>query len=92
VLVVERRAGKKRTTGTLALGARNGRFARTYRFHSAGLFRFYVKFAGDSGNAATRSAAVYVRTQATGAPPTSGPAPQPGSGGGVTAGAAARQR
>ena len=87
-LVVERRMGKKRSTGTLALRARRGRFARTYRFHSAGLFRFYVKFAGDKGNAATKSGAVYVRSLPT-ATPTSQPAPQPdtpqsGSGGGVS--------
>jgi hypothetical protein len=83
-LVVERRIGPKRTTGTLNLRARAGRFARTYRFHSSGLFRFYVKFAGDKGNAATASTAVYVRATpgaATG-----------GSGGGVTAARAARQR
>src|SRR4051794_30228588 len=36
-LVVERRIGKKRSVGTLALRARSGRFARTYKFHSAGL-------------------------------------------------------
>jgi N-acetylmuramoyl-L-alanine amidase len=60
-LVVERRVGKQTDRGTLALGARKGRFARTYRFHSAGLFRFYVTFAGDKANAATKSSAVYVR-------------------------------
>jgi hypothetical protein len=62
VLVVERRVpGKKTARGVLALGARAGRFARSYRFHSAGLFRFYVTFAGDKANAATKSSAVYVR-------------------------------
>jgi N-acetylmuramoyl-L-alanine amidase-like protein len=60
-LVVERRAGKKRDRGTLELGARKGRFVRTYRFRAAGLFRFYVTFAGDKANAATKSTAVYVR-------------------------------
>jgi hypothetical protein len=60
-LVVERRMGKKRSTGTLALRARAGKFTRTYRFHSSGLFRFYVRFVGDNGNAAARSSAVYVR-------------------------------
>jgi hypothetical protein len=61
-LVVERRLGKTRNRGTLALRASRGRFKRTYRFHSAGLFRFYVAFAGDKGNAAAASGAVYVRT------------------------------
>ena len=83
-LVIERRAGKKRSTGTLALRARAGRFARTYRFHSSGLFRFYVKFSGDKGNAAAASTAVYVR-----ATPPASPAEQ---GGGVSVGAAARPR
>jgi hypothetical protein len=45
----------------MALGTRKGRFTRTYRFRSAGLFRFYVTFAGDKANAATKSSAVYVR-------------------------------
>jgi hypothetical protein len=85
VLVVERRLGKKRDVGTLKLRASRGRFARTYRFHSAGLFRFYVKFAGDKGNPAARSPAVYVRAL----PPA---APQTNSGGGVSAGAAGRRR
>jgi hypothetical protein len=60
-LVVERRTGKKTTRGQMALGTRKGRFTRTYRFRSAGLFRFYVTFAGDKANAATKSSAVYVR-------------------------------
>jgi hypothetical protein len=60
-LVIERRAGKQRSNGTLTLRARAGRFARTYRFHSSGLFRFYVRFSGDKGNAAAASDAVYVR-------------------------------
>jgi hypothetical protein len=98
MLVVERRIGKKRDVGTLKLRASRGRFARTYRFHSAGLFRFYVKFAGDKGNPAARSAAVYVRALPAAAPQTN-------SGGGVgyrpsasmiglrpSAGAAARRR
>src|SRR5215212_9936911 len=82
-LVVERRAGKMRDRGTLELGARNGRFARTYRFRAAGLFRFYVTFAGDKANAATKSTAVYVRAL----PPAKAPAaklkttPQGGAGG-----------
>ena len=81
VLVVERRLGKVRALGKLALSARSGRFARTYRFHSSGLFRFYVQFAGDKGNAPAASTAVYVRaTQAA------------TSGGGVSAEAAARRR
>jgi hypothetical protein len=78
-LVVERRVGKKRSTGTLALRARSGKFARTYRFHTSGLFRFYVKFPGDNGNAAASSDAVYVR-----ATPPAAPIQQ---GGGVSAGA-----
>jgi N-acetylmuramoyl-L-alanine amidase len=78
-LVVERRMGKKRSTGTLALRARAGKFARTYRFHSSGLFRFYVRFVGDKGNAAANSGAVYVR-----ATPSVSPVQQ---GGGVSAGA-----
>ncbi|MEA2482619.1 MAG: hypothetical protein QOC55_566 [Thermoleophilaceae bacterium] len=61
VLVVERRAGKSRTLARMALGASKGRFTRTYRFQSAGLFRFYVTFAGDKANAAAKSSAVYVR-------------------------------
>jgi hypothetical protein len=86
VLVVERRLGKTTDTGTLKLGASRGRFKRTYRFHSAGLFRFYVKFAGDKGNAAAKSSAVYVR-----ALPAEPPAIEPQSGGGVSAEAAARR-
>ena len=81
-LVVERRAGKKRDRGTLKIGARRGRFARSYRFHSTGLFRFYVSFAGDKSNAATKSGAVYVRAL----PPAST------GGGGVTAARVDRPR
>ena len=84
VLVVERRMGKVKDTGTLKLGASRGRFKRTYRFHSAGLFRFYVKFAGDNGNAAAKSGAVYVRALPAAAKPA--PAPESGSGGGVAPG------
>jgi hypothetical protein len=88
-LVVERRVGKKRTTGTLSLRARRGKFARTYRFHSTGLFRFYVKFPGDKGNAASKSTAVYVRALPTAVAPAPEPAPQQdapqsGSGGGAS--------
>jgi hypothetical protein len=91
-LVVERRVGKKRSTGTLSLRARRGKFARTYRFHSTGLFRFYVRFSGDKRNAASKSLAVYVRALPAGsAAPAPAPAPQPdppesGSGGGVSPG------
>lgn len=81
VLIVERRAGKQRDRGVLNVRARRGRFARTYRFHSTGLFRFYVAFKGDAGNAPAESAAVYVRAV---------PAMQ--RGGGVSAEAAARRR
>ena len=74
-LVVERRSGRTKSRGTLKLGARRGRFRRTYRLRTEGLFRFYVAFAGDRGNAAAKSSAVYVRaTRAT------------SEGGGVTAG------
>jgi hypothetical protein len=59
----------------------SGRFARTYRFHSAGLFRFYVAFAGDKSNAATKSGAVYVRATPAAKPK---PTPQGGTGGGVS--------
>jgi hypothetical protein len=87
-LVVERRVGKKRSTGTLSLRARRGKFARSYRFHSDGLFRFYVKFPGDTGNGASKSTAVYVRSlPAAKAPKPATPqpqAPQSGSGGGVS--------
>src|SRR3954452_17624930 len=91
VLVVERRTGKARSRGTLKLGARSGRFKRTYRFHSAGLFRFYVTFAGDKGNGAAKSSAVYVRALPASAPTKAEPRPDapesdPGSGGGVNAG------
>ena len=81
VLVVEQRVGTARKLGKLVLGARHGRFARNYRFHSSGLFRFYVQFAGDKGNAATASTAVYVRATQTAT-----------SGGGVSAAAAGRRR
>jgi hypothetical protein len=92
-LIVERRVGKKKSTGTLSLRARRGKFARTYRFHSTGLFRFYVKFAGDKSNAATNSTAVYVRALPASARSAPTVAPQPGSGGGgVSAGAAGRRR
>jgi hypothetical protein len=83
VLVVERRLGKTRNRGTLKLGARAGRFKRTYRFHSAGLFRFYVTFAGDKANAAAKSGAVYVRALPASARTPAPPAPPP-SGGGVS--------
>jgi hypothetical protein len=33
------------------------------------LFRFYVAFAGDKGNAPAKSAAVYVRATSSGPPP-----------------------
>jgi hypothetical protein len=92
-LIVERRVGKKKSTGTLSLRARRGKFARTYRFHSTGLFRFYVKFAGDKSNAATNSTAVYVRALPASAPSAPAVAPQPGTGGGgVSAGVAGRRR
>src|SRR3954451_19580453 len=83
VLVVERRSGKARNRGTLKIGARAGRFTRSYRFHSPGLFRFYVTFAGDKSNAASKSSAVYVRAL---------PSASAGSGGGVSVGAAGRSR
>jgi hypothetical protein len=87
-LVVERRVGKKKSVGTLALRARSGRFARIYRFHSTGLYRFYVKFAGDKANSASKSTAVYVRALPSVAPSAPTVAPQPGTGGGgVSAGA-----
>jgi hypothetical protein len=93
VLVVERRTGKTRNRGTLKLGARAGRFKRTYRFHSAGLFRFYVKFAGDKGNAPSKSSAVYVRALPAAVAPKPEPqpdAPESGTGGGgVSPGAGA---
>jgi hypothetical protein len=89
-LVVERRVGKKTNRGTLALGARNGRFARTYRFRSAGLFRFYVTFAGDKANAATKSGAVFVRalpsTKVKATPQGGAGDEQQGSGGGASRG------
>jgi hypothetical protein len=92
-LVVERRVGKKKSVGTLALRARSGKFARTYRFHSTGLYRFYVKFAGDKANSASKSTAVYVRALPSAAPSAPTVAPQPGTGGGgVSAGAADRRR
>jgi hypothetical protein len=78
-LVVERRSGKATARGTLKIGAKSGRFRRTYKFHSSGLFRFYVAFAGDKGNAASKSGAVYVR--ATPAAPPSANTPD---GGGVS--------
>jgi N-acetylmuramoyl-L-alanine amidase len=90
-LVVERRVGKKKSVGTLALRARSGRFARTYRFHSTGLFRFYVKFPGDKGNAASRSTAVYVRALPAAAPDPEPPSPQTNGGGGVSAEVGARR-
>jgi hypothetical protein len=84
VLLVERRVGKERRHGTLKLRARAGRFRRSYRFHSTGLFRFQVAFKGDRRNAAASSSAVYVRALP--------PAPSVNSGGGVSAGTAGRPR
>jgi hypothetical protein len=78
-LVVERRAGNKTARGVLKIGTRGGRFSRTYKFHSPGLFRFYVTFAGDKGNAAAKSAAVYVRATPSGPPSANVP-----TGGGVS--------
>jgi hypothetical protein len=94
VLVVERRLGKKKARGSVKLGARGGNFAKTYRFRSAGLYRFYVTFAGDKGNASGKSTAVYVRAVVSRSQAKSTPEggagnpespPTPGSGGGVTA-------
>jgi hypothetical protein len=83
MLVVERRSGKTKARGVLKIGARRGRFSRTYKFHSTGLFRFYVAFAGDKGNAPSKSGAVYVR--ATPSPvPVSAPEPSQPEGGGVS--------
>jgi hypothetical protein len=100
VLVVERRLGNKRARGTIRIGARRGSFAKTYRFRSAGLYRFYVAFVGDKQNASATSAAVYVRavpaTRSRSTPeggsgkPES--APQTGSGGGVSPGGGAAAR
>jgi hypothetical protein len=84
-LVVERRSGKDNARGTLKIGARGGRFTRAYKFHSSGLFRFYVTFAGDKANAPAKSSAVYVRATG-GAPPA---ANTPSSGGGVVSPAGA---
>jgi hypothetical protein len=61
LLTIERRDGTKVARGTLTVAARGGRFARVYRFHSAGLFRFEIAFAGDKQNAAAHSSSVYVR-------------------------------
>jgi hypothetical protein len=83
-LVVERRAGRKKSVGVLKLRARRGEFSRTYRFHSTGLFRFYVKFAGDRRNSAASSTAVYVRSVTAAAPASPG--------GGVSAEASGRRR
>ena len=102
-LVIEQRLGKQRKVGVLALGARRGQFARTYRFHSIGLFRFYVRFTGDKSNAAAKSSAVYVRATAPSSAqstPSGGsqqtPVSNPGGGaspsGGVSAAAAGRRR
>jgi hypothetical protein len=94
LLVVERRSGKTRAGGRLALTARGGRFKRTYRFHSTGLFRFYVAFPGDRQNAPSQSAAVYVRaTPGVRSTPQGGAgeedAPKPGTGGGISPGGGA---
>jgi hypothetical protein len=83
MLIVERRAGGTKARGALALRASRGRFRRTYRFHSTGLFRFQVAFAGDKANAAARSASVYVRAtpgSVASVPPSGNP------GGGVSPG------
>jgi hypothetical protein len=81
VLVVERRVGKQTAVGKLALSARRGKFARTYKLHSRGQFRFYVQFVGDKANPAATSSAVYVRAVESAT-----------SGGGVSAEAAGRRR
>jgi hypothetical protein len=78
-LVVERRDGKTTSRGVLKIGTTGGRFSRTYTFHSPGLFRFYVAFAGDKGNAPAKSAAVYVRATGSGVPAANTP-----TGGGVS--------
>ena len=59
-------------------------FSRTYKFHSSGLFRFYVSFTGDKSNAAAQSRAVYVRALPTATHPD-----PTGSGGATPAGGAA---
>jgi hypothetical protein len=75
----------------LSLSARSGRFRRTYRFHSAGLFRFQVAFKGDAQNAASNSSSVYVRALPAPRQPTTpqGGAGEPGTGGGVSPGGGA---
>jgi hypothetical protein len=96
VMVVERRTGGTKKRGTLKVRARGGRFARTYRLRSSGLFRFYVAFKGDERNAAARSSAVYVRaTPGASSTPQGGagePEPEPGSGGGVSPGGGSSAR
>jgi hypothetical protein len=87
MLVVERRSGTAKARGTLKIGAKSGRFRRTYKFHSSGLFRFYVSFAGDKSNAPSKSGAVYVRATPSAPPSANSPA-----GGGVSAGGGAAAR
>jgi hypothetical protein len=96
-LIVERRAGKQTSRGVLKIGAKSGRFTRSYKFHSSGLFRFYVTFAGDKGNAPSKSSAVYVRATPAAAPTPAAPengTPQGGTqqGGGVSPGGGAAAR
>ena len=46
---------------TLWLLPKVEKFSRAYRFHSTGLFRFWVAFDGDPHNAPGQSPALYVR-------------------------------
>lgn len=94
VLVVERRLGRTKSRGVVKLGTRRGRFAKAYRFRSAGLYRFYVSFPGDKGNASAKSTAVYVRavpSSTAKSTPEGGAgkpeSPPPSGSGGTTAGA-----
>ena len=61
VLIVQNKTARATASSVLTLGARRGRFSRSYRLHSPGLYRFVVAFRGDKRNAAASSAAVYVR-------------------------------
>jgi hypothetical protein len=84
MLVIERRSGADKARGILKIGARSGHFTRTYRFHSSGLFRFYVAFAGDRANAPAKSDAVYVRATPPAAPQPVPPETGAPQGGGVS--------
>jgi hypothetical protein len=66
-LVVQRRAGRRNVrVATVAVRARAGRFRKAFRVRSPGLYRFYVRVAGDRDTLSATSAPFYIRVVPSG--------------------------